>query len=95
MRMARSKSCISRIFLLSEVGIFLTLYFCGKDGLPKLYRLLDENIKLEAEISLLNKEISSLENEMLAWHNDPFYKEKVAREQLQMAREYDEIFFIQ
>jgi len=31
---------------------------------------------------------------MFAWQTDDFFKEKVAREQLQMARKGDELFYI-
>jgi cell division protein FtsB len=93
--MAFSKSWISRIFLLSELLIFGSIYFWGVDGRPKVYKLCVENSILEKEIKVLNKEIEEIENEKLAWNTDPFYKEKVAREQLQMARKDDEIFFIQ
>jgi cell division protein FtsB len=93
--MAFSKSWISRVFLLSEVLIFCSVYFFGVDGRPKVYKLCAENSKLEQEIAVLNKDICAIENEKLIWNADPFYKEKVAREQLQMARKDDEIFFIQ
>jgi len=92
--MARSKSYISRIFLVGEILIFVGIYFFSVNGLPKLSLLRDENKKLEQEIVLLQSEISVLDNEVVAWNTDPFYKEKVAREQLQMAREHEEILFI-
>ena len=85
--MAKSKSYISRIFLLGEMFVFFGIYFFGVDGLQKLCTLRDENMKLEAEVATLNQEI-------VAWNTDSFYKEKVAREQLQMACANDEIFFI-
>jgi cell division protein FtsB len=93
--MAFSKSWISRIFLCCELLIFLSVYFCGVDGRPKVHKLCAENNKLDEEIAVLSKEIAAIENEELAWNTDPFYKEKVAREQLQMACVDDEIFFIQ
>ena len=92
--MARSKSYISRIFLVGEILIFVGIYFFSVNGLPKLSLLRDENKKLEQEIVLLQSEISVLDKEVVAWNTDPFYKEKVAREQLQMAREHEEILFI-
>ena len=39
----------------------------------------------------LKNEIAQLEKEMYAWQTDDFYKEKIAREQLQMARKGDEL----
>lgn len=92
--MASSRSYVSRIFLLGEIFIFLGVYFFGVDGLQKLCVLRDENMKLEQEVVSLNNEIAALEHEIVAWNTDPFYKEKLAREQLQMAREQDEILFI-
>lgn len=93
--MAFSKSWISRIFLLSELLIFCSVYFFCVDGRPKIHKLCVENSILEEELKVLTNEIDEIENEKLAWNTDPFYKEKVAREQLQMARKDDEIFFIQ
>ena len=92
--MAKSKSYISRIFLLGEMFVFFGIYFFGVDGLQKLCTLRDENMKLEAEVATLNNEIATLNQEIVAWNTDSFYKEKVAREQLQMACANDEIFFI-
>jgi hypothetical protein len=42
----------------------------------------------------MKDEIEQLEQEIYAWQTDDFYKEKVAREQLQMARKGDELFYI-
>ncbi len=92
--MARSKSYVSRIFLVGEILIFLGIYFFSVNGLPKLSLLRDENMKLDQEIKLLQSEIATLDSEIVAWNTDSFYKEKVAREQLQMAREHEEILFI-
>ena len=92
--MAFSKSWISRVVLFCELLIFFSVYFWGVDGRPKVHKLCDENQKLEKEIALLNQEITAIEHEKIAWNTDPYYKEKVAREQLQMAHEKDEIFFI-
>ena len=92
--MIKSKSCVSRIFLLCEILIFLGVYFFGTNGISTLSMVRSENMKLEQEIKDLNGEIATLEHEITAWNADPFYKEKVAREQLQMACKGDEILFI-
>lgn len=92
--MAGSKSYVSRIFLCVEIVIFLGVYYFGVDGVKNLSSLSEENLLLDREIAQLQNEIAVYEREIVAWNSDPFYKEKVAREQLQMARADDEIFFI-
>lgn len=92
--MALSKSYVSRIFLLCEILVFLGIYFFGVDGIAKLCNLRDENIKLEHEIVELQRDVANLDHEIAGWNSDPFYKEKVAREQLQMARKDEEILFV-
>jgi cell division protein FtsB len=52
-------------------------------------------VRVEQDILVLKKEVQDLQEELVAWQTDPFYKEKVAREQLQMARPGEELFYIQ
>ncbi len=90
----RPKSYLSRLFLYAEICIFFGVYFFGVDGILTLHSLQNDNVKLENEITQLQSEISSLQRDITAWESDPFFKEKVARELLQMARQSEEIFFI-
>ena len=66
------------------------VFFCLQE-LQKQTGLL---LKTEQEITLLQKEMVSLECDIASWETDDFYKEKVAREQLQMARKGDILFYI-
>ena len=74
--MARSKSYVSRIFLVGEILIFLGIYFFSVNGLPKLSLLRDENMKLEQEIKLLQSEIATLDSEIVAWNTIHFIKKR-------------------
>lgn len=81
------------IFLI-EVVVLLFLYFFGTQGLPVLLHLKHENILIEQEIEQLKNTIEKLENNIKEWQDYSFYKEKVAREQLQMARAEDYIYYL-
>jgi len=89
------KAYLSRLFLLGEIIIFGGVYFWGVDGVNRYNKICEENIKIEHDILALKKEVQDLEAQLTAWQTDPFYKEKIAREQLQMARAGEELFYIQ
>ncbi len=59
----------------------------------KYSRLKHENFLIEAEIDQLKKLIEKLEIGIKEWQKYEFYKEKIAREELQMAREGDYIYY--
>jgi cell division protein FtsB len=82
------------MFLTLEIMVFVTVYFFGSDGMTKLSELQQENDQLEADIVLLKNEIEGIDLQVAQWNTDPYYKEKIAREQLQMARSDDQILFI-
>lgn len=88
------KKNIPIFFFLSEVVIILLFHFFGTQGLPLLWKLKQENLLISQEIVILQQEVNALENKCIEWQKYPFYKEKIAREQLQMAREDDYIFYI-
>jgi cell division protein FtsB len=89
------KAYLLRLFLLGEIVIFGVVYFWGVDGVNRYNKICEENRKIEQDIIVLKKEVQDLEAQLSAWQTDPFYKEKVAREQLQMARAGEELFYIQ
>ncbi len=94
-RMMKFKAYLLRLFLLGEIVIFGVVYFWGVDGVNRYNKICEENRKIEQDIIVLKKEVQDLEAQLSAWQTDPFYKEKVAREQLQMARAGEELFYIQ
>ena len=92
--MIRLKKICMRLLLLVEMAGFGYLYVYGINGMQVLAQQRETVINLEKNVIELKSEIEKLEEEIYAWQTDDFYKEKVAREQLQMARKGDELFYI-
>lgn len=92
--MVRAKKIFMRLLLVVEMAAFGHLYLFGKNGIQSLRKQQTVVVDLQKNITLMKDEIDQLESEMYAWQTDDFYKEKVAREQLQMARKGDELFYI-
>ena len=92
--MARVKKICMRLLLLVEMAGFGYLYVYGANGMQVLAQQREVVVELERNVIALKGDIEKLEEEMYAWQTDDFYKEKVAREQLQMARKGDELFYI-
>ncbi len=88
------KRMLLRFFLVFEVFLFGYIYLFGKNGLQELYGLESETIQLDQEVQQLIQDVNGLEAEIVAWEENDFCKEKIAREQLQMARKNDEIYYI-
>jgi cell division protein FtsB len=89
-----TKKMFGHIVFYCWVITFVVYYVCGQRGLLKGYVYAREIKGIEHEISLLEREISQLEYEIDQWEREPFYKEKVAREQLQLARPGDMVYYI-
>lgn len=87
------KMCL-KLFLILEMAIFGYMYFFGNNGIYVLQEKRKCTMNLEKNIKGLKDEIEQLEQEIYVWQTDDFYKEKIAREQLQMARKGDELFYI-
>lgn len=90
-----AKCIVSRMFLGIEIMVFVSVYFFGSNGIAKLSQVEQENAQLKTDINQLQQEVKELELQVAQWNSDSYYKEKVAREQLQMARADDQIIFIQ
>lgn len=88
------KKIIIRIFLISETILFSYLYFFGPHGITMLQDQHYVIHNLLGEITDGNHEIDDLKQQIYTWQTDEFFKEKVAREQLQMARKGDKLFYI-
>jgi len=66
----------------------------GNNGVYALQYLRDDNKELEQKIDQLSDQVAQLEHEVTEWKTNDFYKEKIAREQLQMSRKDDEIYYL-
>lgn len=85
---------IIKLFLSLEIVTISFFYLFGVQGLPTLYRLKQENLTIEKEIQGLKLEVAELEKTIQEWHHYPYYKEKIAREQLQMAQQGDSVYYV-
>ena len=87
------KQNILILFFYSEIALMVFLYVFGSNGLPVLRKIKKENLEIFHEIGILQHEVAQLEKKCQEWQEYSFYKEKIAREQLQMAREGDLIYY--
>lgn len=92
--MQPSKRKLFRLLFAGEIIIFGILYFFGPYGVYYLQHTSAEYRELKKEITTLQQEIKELENNIYLIKTDSFYKEKIAREQLQMARKEDVIYLV-
>lgn len=81
-----------RIFFAGEIFLFGWFYYFGPHGMQAVARIRAENSVIEKKLVLMEREVKELEGEVVAWQTNDFLKEKVAREQLQLARAGEEIY---
>ena len=92
--MNEKKKRLLRIFFAGEIVLFIILYCVGPRGVYSLHHIKKENRDLANEVATLQQEIAQLDEQIRTVQSDPFYKEKIAREQLQMARKGETIYLI-
>ena len=83
--MHKVKKIALQLFVCAEVMGFGAIYIYGTHGIQSLHVLQDEVAVANNQVVALQQEVTVLEKELHAWQHHPFYKEKIAREQLQMA----------
>lgn len=92
--MVIQKKKITQLLLGLEVAFFAISFLISKNGLPAINRLISENRMLEIGIENIKNDVGLLEYELIAWHKFSYYREKIAREQLHMARKNETIYVI-
>jgi cell division protein FtsB len=81
-----------RIFLAAEIIIFTGFYFFGNNGMLALWKLQQElNVQLH-DVQTAKDEVTQLQANLALQKKHPFFLQKIAREQLQMARADEEIY---
>lgn len=88
------KRTISRVLFLVELAIFSWVYLFGLHGFYHLLDLRSESDRIEQKLVCKKADIDMLKEQIIAWNVHSFYKEKMAREQLQMARNGELIYYI-
>lgn len=91
--MTKKRIMLRFVFML-EVLVFGWFYYYGVCGMNEIYQIQKENKQIEQQIQVVQNEIAVRTQEVKAWKTDPFYKEKLAREQLHMAKEGEEIYLL-
>ena len=89
------KRTLFRFFFCIESCVFIWTYVFGIQGIHVIIKTRRENITLAQQVLALQNDISHLEDKIAQWKKFPFFKEKYAREQLQMAHEHDVVYFIE
>lgn len=88
------KKKVLRLLFLVEVLCFFSFYIFGKNGVLRIKSAKKDNMEFEEKINNIKLEIESVKKDIIIWKSSDFYKEKYARERLQMAREGDRIYII-
>ena len=83
-----------RFLFVAEIVLFVTFYLFGSNSIQRLLELQSEQKELDMQLQNVKANVSYLNEQIELWNESSFFKEKVAREQLQMAREYDEIYYL-
>ena len=84
---------VYQLFLTIQVIGLIYVYKEGKNGLQSVHTLQHEVEQVAQQVTERNKEIAALQNEIVSWKTYPFYKEKIAREHLHMARKGDVVYY--
>jgi cell division protein FtsB len=92
-RMPRIKKSILVGIILLEILVFVWLYVYGNYGLCEIAALQKENDQHVQAIQNLKQEIADCKQQLQNLSR-PFYQEKIAREQLQMAHKHDTILLL-
>ncbi len=83
-----------KIFLGAEVTFIGLYYLVSSSGLHALRSADIHNSQLLEEVKLLETEVTALELDLEERKDNPFYKETIARKELQMAYENELIYLI-
>ena len=83
-----------RIILGAEIALVTFYYLFGSYGLQALRAGDRQNRGLLEELKQLEGEITALSGELEERKNNPFYKESIARKELQMAYDNEIIYLL-
>ncbi len=76
-----------------ELVVLMYAYCYGKDGLHILSLVQKKQQFVQKKIKKIKQRIVVLQEQIEEWHTNDFYVERFAREQLQMARRGDVIYY--
>lgn len=88
------KKAFIRLVYIVQITLYGWYYHEGYQGYRIQKELCCETNQIKSEIANINKEINDLAQEIEMMNSIPFYKEKIAREQLHMAYPDEIIYYI-
>ncbi len=88
------KRLCSRLLFVGELAIFGWVYLFGLHGFSYLHHLKADCQAIEQQIACTSQEVNQLKETVIAWNVHPYFHEKIAREQLQMARKDERVYYL-
>lgn len=89
------KKKVMRWFLAAEIILFAGFYYFGARGVKAVQELQKENAVITARLEKVHNEIDHLKKDIVARAQEPYFVEKIAREELHMAHRDDQIFIVE
>lgn len=90
--MKEIKRITLRLFFGLEIILFSFFYYFGAQGLQAINNLKKNNIALKDELKKIELNVAKIQNQLADYTSDPFFREKIAREQLLMAKDEELLF---
>lgn len=88
------KKNVARTFVCFELIIWSVFYYYGDQGMKQIQQMKVTNAHVQTQVVALQSDIAACQHELHQWNTFAFYKEKIARERLQMARSTDMVFYL-
>lgn len=88
------KKMMVRIAFVLQLILYGAWYVWGEHGLKALTFMVEQNELVTRENQMLEKELARLDERLILLQEDPFFKETIARTQLQMARSDETVYYI-
>lgn len=87
------KHIVGHVIFYALISFFAIHYLFGSRGVYYLYTLKKNNRALVQDIAQQKREIATISAELSAWQRYDFFKEQLAREQLQLANTDDIVYY--
>ena len=90
----RVRFVVRLLCLGASCAFFLNIMLFSKYGIHEVDRLKREVAQLRLKLEAEKGEVVALQEHLKAWHDDPFLKEKAAREDLLMGRSDEKVYVL-
>ena len=93
--MVITKKLLLRFLLIAEIFLAFLFFIIGPYGMIAVSKKMKEHALLRNNIALEKEEVMQLQKQIECYEYTDFYKEKIARENLQMARPEEEVYVLE